>query len=101
MSFEEHGLFAWVVNGCFVVLIISIFGTLIRLLRGPSYADYVIALDFMAILSVATVALYSIYTGQPIFLDAAIALALVAFLATVAFARYIEHRSDQKGPPDA
>jgi multicomponent Na+:H+ antiporter subunit F len=34
----------------------------------------------------------TIATGQPVFLDAAIVLALISFLGTVAFARYLERR---------
>jgi multicomponent Na+:H+ antiporter subunit F len=47
----------------------------------------------MAILAVAIITLYAIATHAPILLDTAIALALITFLGTVAFARYIERRS--------
>lgn len=62
----------------------------VRLVRGPSVPDRVVALDLIAVLVVAVVAAYNIATGQPVLFDAAIVLALVAFLGTVAFARYVE-----------
>lgn len=62
----------------------------VRLVRGPSVPDRVVALDLIAILIVAIVATYDIATEQPVLFDAAIVLALVAFLGTVAFARYVE-----------
>jgi multicomponent Na+:H+ antiporter subunit F len=46
----------------------------------------VVALDMMAALTVGIIAVYSVATGQPIFLDVAIVLALIGFLGTVAFA---------------
>lgn len=61
-----------------------------RLARGPSLADRVVALDVLNILAVAYCALLAMATGRAVYLDAAIALALVAFLVTVAFARFVE-----------
>lgn len=62
----------------------------VRLVRGPSVPDRVVALDLIAVLVVSIVATYNIATNQPVLFDAAIVLALVAFLGTVAFARYVE-----------
>jgi multicomponent Na+:H+ antiporter subunit F len=61
-----------------------------RLLRGPSLPMRVVALDLMASLSVGFMAVYAVYTGQPLLLDVALVVALVSFLGTVAFAFYIE-----------
>jgi multicomponent Na+:H+ antiporter subunit F len=67
-----------------------------RLVIGPTLPDRVVALDMMTILMVAFTALYAIASGEDAFLDIAIALALVAFLATVALARYAERRMRQE-----
>jgi multicomponent Na+:H+ antiporter subunit F len=64
----------------------------VRLVRGPSLPDRVVALDLIGTLAVGVIAAYDILTEQPILLDAATVVALVAFLGTVAFARYIERR---------
>lgn len=69
---------------------IAIVLSFVRLVWGPSLPDRVVALDLIAIEVVAAVAIYEIATEQPVLLDAAIVLALVAFLGTVAFARYVE-----------
>jgi multicomponent Na+:H+ antiporter subunit F len=50
----------------------------------------VISLDLMGILSIGFITLYAVVTDKKIFLDAAMVLALIAFLGTVAFARYLE-----------
>ena len=68
----------------------------VRLARGPSLADRVIALDLIAVLAVGLIAMVTLETDQPVFLDAAIVLALVAFLGTVAFGRYLERRAREE-----
>lgn len=73
-------------------IIISMALTLYRLVRGPTLADRVVALDMLALLGLGYIALVAILTEVYAYLDVAIALALVAFLATVAFARYIYRR---------
>jgi multicomponent Na+:H+ antiporter subunit F len=74
-----------------VALLLAFF----RLVRGPTLPDRVIALDTIAILAVGIIAVYTIAMNQPVFLDAATILALVVFLGTVAFARYLEKRGRQ------
>ena len=75
-----------------VMLTVSIVIAFVRLLRGPSLPDRVIALDLIGIASVALIASYSIYTNQPVLLRAATALALISFLATIAFAYYLQRK---------
>lgn len=64
----------------------------IRLVRGPSLPDRVIALDLIGTLGMGMIALYAIARNQPALLDVAIVLALLSFLGTIAFARYLERR---------
>ncbi len=66
---------------------------MVRLLSGPTLPDRVIALDLMAFTVIAFIAVYAVYSGQPVFLNVALALALIAFLGTIAFARFIERLS--------
>jgi multicomponent Na+:H+ antiporter subunit F len=70
----------------------------IRLARGPSLADRVVALDLIAFLAVGFVATYTVASGQPAFLEAATALALIAFLGTIAFARYVQQTALRQDP---
>lgn len=73
-------------------LALSVVIVFVRLVRGPSLPDRVIALDLVNTLGIGIIALYAIATDQVGFLDVAIALALISFLGTVAFAYYIERR---------
>ncbi len=67
-----------------------------RLVRGPGLPDRVVALDMIAYLAVGVIALWTLASGVPAYLDAALVLALIAFLATVAFARFIESQRDDE-----
>ncbi|CAH2030904.1 cation:proton antiporter [Trichlorobacter ammonificans] len=67
--------------------------TFIRVVRGPSLPDRVVALDLMATFIIAISAVYSVVSDEPSYLDAAVVLALITFLGTVAFAYYLQRRS--------
>jgi multicomponent Na+:H+ antiporter subunit F len=71
------------------VLVVALFVAFIRLVRGPSLPDRVVALELCGTVVVGIIAVQSILTDQHVLLDVAIGLALVSFLGTVAFARYV------------
>jgi multicomponent Na+:H+ antiporter subunit F len=62
----------------------------VRLLVGPTLADRVVAIDLMGVLIVGLLVVASHLTRESAFLDVAMVLALVSFVGTVAYARYIE-----------
>jgi multicomponent Na+:H+ antiporter subunit F len=71
------------------ILSVALAFGLLRLMRGPTLPDRIVALELVATLLVGVVAVYSIGSRQPVYLDVGIVLALVAFLGAVAFARYM------------
>ena len=95
--FAESALVVFAGRFALVVLLVSIFLALARLIKGPDAADRIVALDLVSILIVAFLAAYSIVSGETSFLDVAIAYALIAFLGTVALARFLM-RSVQRKP---
>lgn len=74
------------------VLSVSVLLIFVRFLKGPTLSDRVVALDLLITTGVGIIAVYSILTNQPTFLDIAMILALIAFLGTVAFSYYLEKR---------
>ena len=64
-----------------------------RMVKGPTAADRVIAMDLLSVLVVAFLVALSIHAGQATYLDVAIAFACIAFLGTIALARFIERAS--------
>lgn len=79
----------------FVLLIAGVFLTFFRLVKGPSMPDRVLAIDLFAVFFMGIVIIYSLFTGLIIYLNAVFVMAFLAFLATVAFARYLEKRSSK------
>jgi multicomponent Na+:H+ antiporter subunit F len=74
------------------ILVVAMAIVVVRLARGPSLADRVVALDVLAAVAIGFIATYVVGTGATALLDAALVLALVAFMATVAFAQFVERR---------
>lgn len=70
--------------------------TLVRLLRGPTVPDRIISLDLLTLQALGVTCGAAIFYDQSDFLDAAIILALLAFLSTIAFARHVERRAMQQ-----
>jgi multicomponent Na+:H+ antiporter subunit F len=82
-------ILAAAVQVSFLMLGAAIVLAFLRLVRGPTLPDRVVALDLIAVLAAGFIATDVIATGEPVFLDAALVLFLVAFLGTVAFAAYV------------
>jgi multicomponent Na+:H+ antiporter subunit F len=61
-----------------------------RLVQGPTLPDRVVAIDLFGVLIVCLLVVIAANTGEASFLDAAIVLAMVSFVGTVAYARYVE-----------
>jgi multicomponent Na+:H+ antiporter subunit F len=64
----------------------------VRVLRGPSLPDRVVALDLIAAIGVAFCGLYAVLYRRAVYLDVATLVAVITFVGTVAFARYLEWR---------
>ena len=75
-----------------VLLGMSLLISVVRIVIGPTLADRVLSLDLLTVLVIGFVGALAIRTGLTLYIDIAIALALLGFLATVAFDRYIMSR---------
>ncbi len=73
----------------YVGLLVSLVLSFVRLAKGPTLADRVVALDLIAFITIGFIAIVTLDTMQTSLLDIAITLGLVAFLGTIAFARLI------------
>ncbi len=89
--------FTWSVMIALAMVGLAFVLVFVRLVRGPGLPDRVVALDMISYLAIGFVALFTLASRQAVYLDAAIILALIAFLATVAFARYIEQQNRTEG----
>lgn len=83
-----------------VLLGLALLISVVRIIIGPTLGDRVLALDLMTVVAMGFVGAIAIRTGRMLYLDIAIALALLGFLATVALARYILSRAAaRRGAP--
>ena len=85
-----------VASALVAVLALSLALAAYRMLRGPGYADRVVALDMLTAVVVSLAALTAVATGRGAFLDVGLGLALVNFVSTCAFATFLERKG---GPP--
>jgi multicomponent Na+:H+ antiporter subunit F len=68
---------------------------LVRIVRGPTAHDRVVALDNMSSTIVGLIAVCTIRLREAVLLDAVVVVALLGFVSTVAFARYLERGAHQ------
>ena len=73
----------------FVCIAIALLLNFWRLVRGPSLPDRILALDTMYINTVALLVLFGIHQGQDVYFEAALLIALVGFVGTVALCKYL------------
>ena len=81
-----------VTSVAFFGIAFSGFLCLLRLVRGPSLADRIVALDALLILIVTGIAVDAARTGEGTYLDVLVVAALLGFVGTVNVARFIERR---------
>lgn len=74
---------------------LGILFTIARLVKGPSLADKAVAVDTLNIIIVGVVSLIAVVYENGLFLDIAIVYAILAFLETVVYARYLEGKYDR------
>lgn len=60
-----------------------------RLLSGPTRADRILALDTMVINVIAILVLYGVKNGTAVYFEAAMLVAMVGFVSTVAYCRFL------------
>ncbi|MBI3127393.1 MAG: K+/H+ antiporter subunit F [Candidatus Tectomicrobia bacterium] len=62
----------------------------LRLVVGPTTADRVVAADTLSINILGLIALFAIRSEEPYFILALLALAILSFVGTVVYAKFLE-----------
>jgi multicomponent Na+:H+ antiporter subunit F len=93
MTIENADLSPSVFILVFTMLLLAAYLAFFRLARGPTLPDRVVALELITTLTVGMIVVYTIAADQPVYLDAAIVVALVSFLGTIALAQFVERRA--------
>ena len=74
----------------FYILLMSAAFCLLRVMRGPTAPDRIVAIDILGILIVGFCAIIGIPTGRLWYIDIGIAWALQSFISTLALSKYLE-----------
>ena len=72
------------------VLGVALLIAVVRLVKGPTLPDRIVAMDLIGVLVVGLIVILAASTGVQATLDAAIVIALIGFVGTVAYATYVE-----------
>ncbi|MCM3711586.1 Na(+)/H(+) antiporter subunit F1 [Sporosarcina luteola] len=79
--------FIWV---SLVLVVLSMIGIMFRVFRGPSVPDRLIALDGIGVMLISAIALISILFDTAFFIDVILLIAIMSFIGTVSFSKFIE-----------
>ena len=71
------------------ILVLSFLLVLIRLVKGPTLPDRVIALDLMAFVALGMVILIMVITKRKEYMDIVIVGSLIVFIATISISKYL------------
>ena len=82
---------AAVVASMYVVGLAMLFA-LVRLLRGPTVPDRVLALDTLFVAAIAELVLLGMHLGTAVYFEAALIIAMLGFVSTVVLSKYVIRR---------
>ncbi|GFE50579.1 K+/H+ antiporter subunit F [Roseobacter cerasinus] len=73
----------------FVVAVLAQIMSMIRLVLGPSTGDRILALDTMVVNAIGLIVLLGIAQGVRIYFEVSLIIAMLGFVSTVAYARFV------------
>ncbi|QIE47139.1 K+/H+ antiporter subunit F [Pseudohalocynthiibacter aestuariivivens] len=73
----------------FVSVAVAQILSMIRLVIGPSTGDRILALDTMVVNAIGLIVLLGISQGTSIYFEVALIIAMLGFVSTVAYARFV------------
>lgn len=76
---------------CLIIIVsLTLIAFIYRLVKGPTAPDRIIALDAIGVGIIALVGLFSIYVQTSYYVEIALLLAILSFIGTIAFSKFIE-----------
>lgn len=73
----------------FAMVALALILSFYRLVKGPSIPDRILALDTLYINTIALLILFGLYLGSALYFEAALLIALMGFVGTVALSKYL------------
>ena len=78
------------ISGSIILITLAMIVIIYRLVKGPNPSDRVIALDTIGVCLISLVGLFSIIVETSFFLEIILLLAILSFIGTIAFSKFIE-----------
>lgn len=82
-------MLAYVIPLCLALIALALLLTAARLVRGPSAADRILALDTLSVEAIALILLFGIWRGSGLYFEAALLIAVMGFVSTVALCKFL------------
>jgi len=82
-------ILAGALNLAFLLVSAALLMSLLRLVIGPDKPDRILALDTLYVNAVALLVLLGVQLGNNLFFEAALLIALIGFISTVALAKFL------------
>ncbi|GLU38317.1 MULTISPECIES: K+/H+ antiporter subunit F [Pseudomonas] len=82
-------MLAYVIPLCLALIALALLLTVARLVRGPSAADRILALDTLSVEAIALILLYGLWSGSGLYFEAALLIAVMGFVSTVALCKFL------------
>ncbi|WP_369959683.1 K+/H+ antiporter subunit F [Pseudomonas sp. MBLB4123] len=79
----------YVIPVCLAIMGLALMLTLARLIKGPDMPDRILALDTLYINAIALLVLFGVWLGSKLYFEAALLIAVMGFIGTVAVAKYL------------
>ena len=80
-------IFIW---SAIVIIMLAMIPVVFRMVKGPTASDRVVALDSLGVSLISLIALFSIFVDTVFYLEIILLLAILSFIGTVAFSKFIE-----------
>lgn len=84
-----HPILSWALPTALGMLVLAMVLALLRLLKGPSAQDRVLALDFMYLTGMLLMLVLGILYGSSTYFEAALLIALFSFVSSTAMAKFL------------
>jgi len=85
-----------VIQICLISLIVAIFMSMVRLIKGPELMDRIMSLDAIAVCVIGILVLESIKRKSPYFIDLILVFSLLNFIGVVAFVYYLNKKEEEE-----
>ncbi|WP_254796936.1 K+/H+ antiporter subunit F [Sulfitobacter sp. JK7-1] len=79
----------YAIRGAFIVVGLCQIMAMIRVVIGPSTGDRILALDTMVVNAIGLIVLMGLSQGSRIYFEASLIIAMLGFVSTVAYARFV------------